>query len=66
MVVNMILHTFGWAIVVIENKAGEVINAYPERVNYRGFSEEVNTEGYIKVSRYIKDNAEQLLKESQE
>lgn len=61
---NMILHTFGWAIFVDVNDNGEINNAYPARVKFRGFSEKSNTEGYIKVSRYIKENIADLLEES--
>ena len=61
---NMILHTFGWAIFVDVNDNGEITNAYPARVKFRGFSEKSNTEGYIKVSRYIKENIADLLEES--
>lgn len=61
---NMILHTFGWAIVVDVNDNGEITNAYPARVKFRGFSEKSNTEGYIKVSQYIKENIAELLEES--
>ena len=61
---NMILHTFGWAIFVDINDNGEIINAYPARVKFRGFSERSNTEGYIKVSRYIEENIADLLEES--
>lgn len=63
--INMILHTFGWAI-VIETENGEVIGAYPARVKYRGFSEEDNTIGYIKLSAFMNDNAEELLEEANE
>lgn len=61
---NMILHTFGWAIFVDVDDNGEIKNAYPARVKFRGFSEKSNTEGYIKVSRYIKENIADLLEES--
>lgn len=61
--INMILHTFGWAI-VMDIEDGEVIEVYPARVKYRGFSEEYNAEGYAKVSEYIKENAVQLLEEA--
>lgn len=60
---NMILHTFGWSI-VCEMKNGEVTNAYPARVAFRGFTEQINTDGYIKLSKYMSDNAKTLLKES--
>lgn len=63
--INMVLHTFGWAI-VFEMENDEIINVYPARVNFRGFNEKSNTDGYIKVSKYIQANAEELLKESEE
>ena len=63
--INMILHTFGWAI-AIEVEDNKVINAYPARVKYRGFREKTNTDGYIGVSQYLKDNAEELLNELME
>lgn len=64
--INSILHTFGWSIVFSYNDNQELINVYPARVKFRGFGEKQNTEGYIKVSKYIKENCEELLKEAQE
>jgi hypothetical protein len=64
--INMILHTFGWAIVVNVNEDGSISEAYPARVKYRGFNEESNTKGYINVSKYIKEHADELLEESRE
>jgi hypothetical protein len=64
--VNMILHTLGWAIVYEFDDNNELTDVYPSRVTYRGFTEKINTEGYIKVSKFIKDNADKLYKESQE
>lgn len=59
--INMILHTFGWAITyTIED--GKVKEVYPARVKFRGFSEEISSEGYVKVSEYIKENADTLKK----
>ena len=63
--INMILHTFGWAICT-EVEKGKVVDAYPARVKFRGFDNQNNTDGYIKVSQYIKDNADEILKESKE
>lgn len=61
--INMLLHTFGWAIVYdIEDE--KITNVYPARVKFRGFPEQSNTEGYIKVSQYMKDNIDELLEES--
>lgn len=63
---NMILHTFGWALVIDVNENSEIVRAYPARVKFRGFDEKSNTEGYIKVSEYMKENVEQLAKEAKE
>lgn len=60
---NTILHTFGWAIVV-EFDNDIITDVYPARVKFRGFSEKINTEGYIGLSKYIKENCEELLKEA--
>ena len=61
--INMILHTFGWAIVVTIDDS-KIIDVYPARVKFRGFEEKNNDEGYIKVSKYMNENANELLKES--
>ena len=63
--INMILHTFGWSI-CIEVDDGEIVNVYPARVKFRGFGEKYNTDGYIKVSKFMKENANTLLEESEE
>ena len=62
--INMILHTFGWSIVVDVDDNGEITDAYPARVKFRGFGEKNNTEGYIKVSQYMKKNVSDLLEEA--
>lgn len=64
--INMILHTFGWSIIVEAEKDGTITNAYPARVKFRGFTNEFNAEGYIKVSEYINKESVKLLKESRE
>ena len=46
--INTILHAFGWAI-VLEPKEDGGLDAYPARVKFRGFSEQINTEGYIGI-----------------
>ena len=58
----MILHTFGW-VIAVETEDNETVNAFPVRVRYRGFNDKSNTEGYIKVSQYMKDKASELLNE---
>jgi hypothetical protein len=61
--INMILHTFGWAI-VFETTAGIVTGVYPARVTYRGFSDEDNADGYKEVSAYMCNHADEIYKEA--
>lgn len=62
---NNILHTFGWAIVIErDTDTRQIIEVFPARVTCRGFPEKSNINGYKKVSKYIKDNAEILYQES--
>jgi len=61
--INMILHTFGWAIVT-EVSGGKVTRIFPARVKFRGFTEEGNAEGYQKVSAYLEENATALKEEA--
>lgn len=63
--INMILHTFGWAIVCEVNN-DKITRVFPARVRFRGFSERDNTEGYIKITKYMKDNVDDLLQEAEE
>lgn len=61
--VNMILHTFGWAI-VLDIKDDEIKEVYPARVKFRGFDEISNDAGYKDVSVYLSNNASELAKET--
>ena len=60
---NMILHIFGLAI-VYEIEDGKITEVYPARVKYRGFSEKDNSNGYKKISEYMRDNAVTLMEEA--
>lgn len=62
--INTILHTMGWALTYEYDDDGNISEVCPARVKFRGFSEQGNTNGYIKVSQYMKDNADDLLKEA--
>ena len=57
--INTILHAFGWTIIVVKENH-HIIDVYPARVKFRGFTEEANTKNYKKISQYMKDNAEEL------
>lgn len=56
--INSILHLFGWAIVTYV-EAGETY-AYPARTQYRGFTEALNDMGYKNITKYLKDNIDEL------
>ena len=60
--VNMILHAFGWAI-CCQLKDGEIVDVYPARVKFRGFSEDSNTQGYKNITNYLKENVNDLHEE---
>jgi hypothetical protein len=64
--VNMIMHTFGWALVYVFDDNGEITEVYPARVKFRGFDGKTNDKGYQNISKYLKENAEELEKESLE
>lgn len=66
LIINQILHVFGWAIIVVVEDDGKVTEAYPARVKFRGFGEKSTTEAYKKVSAYMKDNAAVLFNEAHE
>ena len=61
--INSTLHLFGWAIVMELDDDGKVTSVYPARVSYRGFPEKDNTNGYSRVTSYLKENIDDLDKE---
>jgi len=66
--VNRSLHLFGWTLMLeIENdESKKIINAYPIRTKFRGFSEQNEEKGFITLSKYIMQNATELEKEANE
>lgn len=65
LIINQILHIFGWAI-VFEIEDDVIKNVYPARVKFRGFGNDSTSEAYQKLSKYMVENAEELNKEAQE
>lgn len=63
--VNTMLHMCGWSLVATK-KDGEITELYPARVDFRGFSEDSNTDGYRKVTKYLKQNINELYNEIKE
>ena len=65
-ITNQFLHIFGYALVYDFDDNGELREVYPARVKFRGFGEKQIEEGYKRISKYMKDNADELEKESRE
>jgi len=61
--INRILHTFGWAIVLIVEEDGSISDVYPARVAFRGFELDAEEAGFKGVTKYMKENADVLLSE---
>ncbi len=61
--INMILHTFGLVIQFDLDESGSIIDVYPCRCKFRGFSEPLNTAGYARVTKYLSENVEDLVEE---
>lgn len=64
LIINQLLHVFGWAIVVELDDNNNVINCYPARVKFRGFDSKNASEAYMKVSQYMSNNHQELIEES--
>ena len=64
--INQILHVFGWAIVVQNDDNGKFEEAYPAKVKFRGFTEKAITKAYKKMTYYMKDSIDSLVKDIDE
>jgi len=62
LIINQLLHCFGWAI-VFEKENDIIVSVYPARVKFRGFDNEDTSEAYKKLSQYMVDNAAALHEE---
>lgn len=58
--INRTLHIFGWAIVFEYGENKNVITVYPARVEFRGFTKEIEVNGFKNVSNYLHENLEEL------
>lgn len=67
--VNRFLHVFGWVLVweTDEDLSPSSMSAvYPARTRFRGFSQDVEEEGFRKVTRWVREHSEDLLIEAEE
>lgn len=61
---NRTLHLFGWVLVREEKDNGTIIAVYPARTKFRGLSEDIEEKGFKKISKYLKDNIDELYQET--
>lgn len=64
--INTFLHAFGWAICVDMDDDKNITYVHPARVRFRGFSEKINSQNYLKLSKYMKENSDKLYEETLE
>lgn len=64
LIINQILHIFGWAI-TYEVEDGKIMRCYPTRCKFRGFDGDCVSKSYVNVSKWMKENAEDLLIEAE-
>lgn len=63
--INRILHMFGIAFVLVREENGDYTRLFVARTCYRGFMPDVEDEGFKQVTAYLKDNIEELEKETE-
>jgi ABC-type microcin C transport system permease subunit YejE len=62
---NRILHIFGWAIVCeVNGNDCPIIDVYPARVKFRGFTGKDEGDGFVALTQYLKDCSEELVEET--
>lgn len=64
--INQTLHLFGVCIAMEMSDDGKAVRMYPARCKFRGFDTASNDEGYLKVSKYMEQNAADLVKDCAE
>jgi len=66
LIINQILHIFGWAIVIEFNDDNEPIRMYPARCKFRGFSDKSVEKSYKLINDYLKNNINEISKDLEE
>lgn len=67
--INRTLHLFGWALVRemdSDEPDAKVLRVYPARCRFRGFSEEVETDGFKRLTAHLQANVSELVKHTEE
>lgn len=60
---NLFLHAFGWCLLVEQDDDGNIIAGFPARTDLRGFSTDINDDGYLKLTEWVKDHINELDKD---
>lgn len=66
LIINQLLHVFGWAIVFDFNEDGKLKEVYPARCKFRGFDNESVFKSYRNVTNYLRQNLDDLIGETKE
>lgn len=61
---NRFLHIFGWVIVLAYDKDDNLVECYPARTSFRGYSEDHESQAFKRTSKYLTENCEDLEKEA--
>lgn len=61
--INQQLHLFGMALVIEVDENGNLKELYPAKCKFRGFPNSVSDEGYRRLTKYMVENSENLLKD---
>jgi hypothetical protein len=64
LIINQLLHIFGWAVVFNFNAEDKLLDVYPARVKFRGFDNKDTDEAYKKVTNYLNENVRELKQET--
>ena len=64
--INRILHVFGWCLAFDVDDNDRVVFVHPCRTKFRGFPKDVDAESYIRISKYLAENADDLLKDCED
>jgi hypothetical protein len=60
---NRILHLFGWSIVYSVDASGELVDVFPARVDFRGFSTQDDEEGFVQLTEHLNSTISELREE---
>ena len=65
LIINQLLHVFGWALVYSYTEDNKLDSVYPARVKFRGFDNAETDKSYKQVTDYLANNIQQLKDEVQ-